>query len=571
MAIPGLPSSRRRGSFPALAITPVFGIVALVLTGPGETRVDVPEREPNNTIAQANGLIAGDVAVGVVNPTMDHDTWSVHLVAGSVLRVRAQTAGGYALGLLLRTADGTLVADNIESSPEGEYTTGALHVAIDRTDRYFVTAFRFSRFPVHENRPTPENWYRLATEASPPGPGEPTVELSTDLMLGSQNPASLVAGSGGELYALTRYGIVRVPVAGGPAVTISDLAGVDMALDAFGDLLVSAPSSREIRRVSTATRAVTRFASLEHAPHSIAIAPNGDVWAVADHSGFAVLYQFDPVGTLRRTVHARQWSMPSSAELSFSPRGELLLVSGSIVWRFEENGPFAIAHQSPTALTDLVFDSAGASYASTTVAGVNRLTPDFVTEHAPFAAVSLQGAEAMVFLTDATGAPTRRIAVVRRFAADFARIVMLDSTDVAAPGVVPFRIRISSAGLRLPQVGAPYDDTLSVGLPGTWSVAAGRLPPGITIHSNGRLSGTPETAGSYEVTVRVTFGGQRTVTGILTLSVVPHAEGAAQALLGAEPLPPEIETMLDGLGNRNGAYDVGDLRAALSGTGGASW
>lgn len=56
--------------------------------------------------------------------------------------------------------------------------------------------------------------------------------------------------------------------------------------------------------------------------------------------------------------------------------------------------------------------------------------------------------------------------------------------------------------------GSPYSFTLSVNggaPPYTWSIAAGALPPGITLGATtGTLSGTPTAAGTYTFTVRVT-------------------------------------------------------------------
>ncbi|MBE0710962.1 MAG: putative Ig domain-containing protein [Candidatus Aminicenantes bacterium] len=56
----------------------------------------------------------------------------------------------------------------------------------------------------------------------------------------------------------------------------------------------------------------------------------------------------------------------------------------------------------------------------------------------------------------------------------------------------------------------PYDFTLQAAsgtLPFSWSVASGRLPAGLTLDTNGRLSGTPTEAGRFPLTIRVTDSG----------------------------------------------------------------
>jgi hypothetical protein len=60
-------------------------------------------------------------------------------------------------------------------------------------------------------------------------------------------------------------------------------------------------------------------------------------------------------------------------------------------------------------------------------------------------------------------------------------------------------------------VGSPYDWALEAtgGTPlysYSWSISAGSLPPGLSLSSNGTISGVPNTPGSYSLTVSVTDG-----------------------------------------------------------------
>ena len=72
-------------------------------------------------------------------------------------------------------------------------------------------------------------------------------------------------------------------------------------------------------------------------------------------------------------------------------------------------------------------------------------------------------------------------------------------------------------------VGQTYAYTFeATGLPApTYKLAAGQLPPGITLSATGLLSGTPTTDGEYRLTVAATNAGGRTTTGELLLRVSP--------------------------------------------------
>jgi Putative Ig domain len=68
----------------------------------------------------------------------------------------------------------------------------------------------------------------------------------------------------------------------------------------------------------------------------------------------------------------------------------------------------------------------------------------------------------------------------------------------------------------------PYSYTLTATggtTPYAWSVNAGSLPPGITLSSDGVLSGTPTLAGSYPFTVNVIDANKGIATTSITLTV----------------------------------------------------
>jgi hypothetical protein len=95
------------------------------------------------------------------------------------------------------------------------------------------------------------------------------------------------------------------------------------------------------------------------------------------------------------------------------------------------------------------------------------------------------------------------------------------TVDPAPPLTVTFPVTCCNAGT----VGSSYLQNFfsSGGLaPFTWTVAAGQLPPGVTLSHGpgGSLTGTPTKAGTYKFTLKVTdgTGEQATESGSITIS-----------------------------------------------------
>ena len=82
-------------------------------------------------------------------------------------------------------------------------------------------------------------------------------------------------------------------------------------------------------------------------------------------------------------------------------------------------------------------------------------------------------------------------------------------TPTPTPAPQP-ALQITTASLQKATVGASYTATLAAAGGGnlTWTLSAGSLPSGLTLGSNGVLSGTPTGAGGYTFTVRVDGGGR---------------------------------------------------------------
>jgi hypothetical protein len=85
-------------------------------------------------------------------------------------------------------------------------------------------------------------------------------------------------------------------------------------------------------------------------------------------------------------------------------------------------------------------------------------------------------------------------------------------------------ITVNPASLPGGLVGASYSQTVSAtggATPYTFNVSAGSLPPGLTLASNGALTGTPTTAGAFNFTVKATDTNGCTGTRAYTVLICP--------------------------------------------------
>ena len=98
-------------------------------------------------------------------------------------------------------------------------------------------------------------------------------------------------------------------------------------------------------------------------------------------------------------------------------------------------------------------------------------------------------------------------------------------------------LAIDAADLTVATVGSVYDmELVATGgqIPHTWQVAAGALPPGLALSSDGRISGTPQASGQFSFSVRVADGSGRSATASFALT-------AARALRVLTATLPEVE------------------------------
>ena len=96
------------------------------------------------------------------------------------------------------------------------------------------------------------------------------------------------------------------------------------------------------------------------------------------------------------------------------------------------------------------------------------------------------------------------------------------ATLTILPGVPRLVIGPEQSGVPAGTVSSPYSlqMTATVPDPKTWTIAGGALPSGVTLGAtNGLISGTPTTAGTYSFTVRAEINPQRVDTKALAITV----------------------------------------------------
>lgn len=110
------------------------------------------------------------------------------------------------------------------------------------------------------------------------------------------------------------------------------------------------------------------------------------------------------------------------------------------------------------------------------------------------------------------------------------------------PGVPRLVIGPEQSGVPISTVGTPFTLQMTASLPDakTWSIAGGELPPGLALGAtDGVITGTPTTAGTYTFTVRAEIDAQRVDTKTLAIAVRdPISIAAAQVNATSSELPP---------------------------------
>jgi hypothetical protein len=128
-----------------------------------------------------------------------------------------------------------------------------------------------------------------------------------------------------------------------------------------------------------------------------------------------------------------------------------------------------------------------------------------------------------------------------------------DTTSTTPP--IFARLFIVTASLPNAVTGQSYSQTLSA-IGGTtrggectryswsWSAASqGGLPPGLNLSSDGVISGTPTSPGSYDVLVRVRDCGEQTATRALTLTVLGIPDLIVESFTHSPAAPTTVDVM----------------------------
>jgi len=132
-------------------------------------------------------------------------------------------------------------------------------------------------------------------------------------------------------------------------------------------------------------------------------------------------------------------------------------------------------------------------------------------------------------------------------------------------------LTITSTTLPAGTAGTPYSATLAAsgGVPPyTWSLNAGSLPPGLNLASNGQISGTPTTAGTFTFNVRVTD------SAVQVFAPVPGPRSATttgNVSITIQPATPPLAITTDSVPAATAGVSYNFALAATGGTPPYTW
>lgn len=572
---------------------------------PGRARVAaiaasiVVESEPNDSIRTADSIALGDQATGVINPANDVDTWFVDLTAGQFvnLDVDAASQGSPLDATLVLFGPGGGAVVTFNDDFDGSDSRISYHVPT--SGRYYVMISSFGRVGGDPTARYDLNFGlvdcpAVGTEVEPndaPATASPiaigdsatgqlcsqnlagdvdywaftgqagtTIEVDIDAgqvsgllvdpfmaLFASDGTTRLafsdnndgpdprfqfsivttgtyyvavtdVAGNGGNPFPYTLKVRAIAPGPGDPITTRADglMVPLGIAVGSTGDLFIGDVAASRVARV-TAQGVVTTFAAVPN-PLGLAFDAAGDL-LVASLDG--AVYRVTPQGQATRFIT----DVVFPFWIAVAPDGRIWLtdVSDRSLRRYSATGQFetrvdaiAVGGSGPG---PLAIGPTGEPYFS-------QGTEIWRLSNGELQRVFADGAVIWAFAFDVAG-----------------------NVYVPSPGLG--RIKLFDAAGRL------VADTFAIGPDFPEAVAFGRDGTGAM---EARVFATEPRMGRV-IEVNPAAVALRGLPVGFTARFAP--EVAAAALLGGGALSAADQQFLDGLGNRNGRYDVGDFQAYL--------
>ena len=606
------------GAAPALAQTPTVGSwreevrrlrdSRLAARHPTTALVEsiVAESEPNDSVRTADSVALGDQATGVVNPANDVDTWLVDLTAGQLFSVdvdAAESGSPLDATLVLFAPDGrTVVAFN----DDFDGADSRISYRVPASGRHYVMISSFGRLGGSPLARYAVNFgtvicTAVGTEREPnDAPGTATPIAIGDSGSGEVCPVPDRPAGDVDYWAFTAQAgttleldidAVSLGFLVDPALALFASDGVTRL--AFNDNGQGADPRLRYPIPTTGTYYATVAAGAD---------PGGNPFPYTVHVRALTPGPGDPTA-----VRAANLSFPLG--LAVGGTGELYVgeLGESRVVRISGQGAvttFAAGIEIPLGLA---FDAFGGLLVASFSGTVYRVTPQgvvapFITD-APGAFWIAVAPDGRIWLTDISDRSLRRYSPTGRFEARFDAISVGQSGPgplTIGPGGVPYfsngteiwrlvdgrlervfadaaliwAIAFDVAGnvyapmpttarLKLfDAAGTAVADPFAVGVESPQVVAFGRDATGATV---ARLFATDPIAGRVIEVNPAGVAHPGLPVGYVA-SISPDV--AAASLLGAGGLSAADVQYLDGLGNRNGRYDVGDLQAYLRTVGG---
>jgi hypothetical protein len=173
------------------------------------------------------------------------------------------------------------------------------------------------------------------------------------------------------------------------------------------------------------------------------------------------------------------------------------------------NGGSITVSVSPTSVT---LSSAGKQQFTATVSGTSNTGVIWSATAGSFNATGLYVAPTVTVQTN--------VVVTATSLADPAKSASASVT--VAPLNQP-SLQITTGSLPQAQQGTTYSQSFTATggtTPYSWSISAGTPPPGLTMNSNGDLSGMPSTTGTFNFTVMVADASDKTTTGSFSVTII---------------------------------------------------